>query len=186
MQSKLRAALRESFPDAVAERRSPTCNEIVNVTCHYRDAVIEEVLRCSNTESGAVRRTLCDARVLGHIIPKGVDVFLMGNGPSQFSPAFPIDDSKRTKSYFETKDHVSAWDKEGMQFFNPERWLVKQPNGERIFDQNAGPLLVFGLGEVCVITSLLIPPSQGADIYLTARLHRKEDGEFSMKRFFPN
>lgn len=71
----------------------------------------------------------------------------MGNGLSVFTPAFDIDDSLRTASCLETKDHVGIWNNEGMADFDPERWMVTQPNGTQIFDQNAGPLLTFGLGE---------------------------------------
>jgi cytochrome P450 len=108
--------------------------------------VVEEILRCSITEALAVRTAVVDVQVLGHHIPKGTEVFLMGNGPSIFSPEFHIDDMLRTKSGLESKDKVGTWHHGDMGTFNPDRWLMDQA-GSKIFNRSAGPLLTFGLGE---------------------------------------
>lgn len=148
VQDKLRAQLRACHADAVAERRLPTVHEINKTTVHYRDAVVEEILRCSLTEAATIRTAVVDTEVLGCHIPKGTEVFLMGNGPSVFSPEFEIEDSLRTQSCIESKNKVGSWKHDGMADFNPERWLVyDKAAGERVFDATAGPLLTFGLGE---------------------------------------
>ncbi|EHK21868.1 uncharacterized protein TRIVIDRAFT_53375 [Trichoderma virens Gv29-8] len=148
VQSKLRDELHAHHAEAVAEKRLPTFQEINTTTVHYRDAVIEEILRCSNTEYGGIRTAMVDADVLGYRIPKGTEVFLMGNGPSIFSPEFEIDDSLRTPSGIESKDKIGVWKHKGMAEFDPERWMVEdKATGQKVFDPSAGPLLTFGLGE---------------------------------------
>jgi cytochrome P450 len=125
----------------------PTYDEITNTQIHYRDAVIEEIFRCSQTEASAVRTAVVDTEILGHFIPKGTEVFLMGNGPSFLSPEFEIKDSLRTKLGLDSKGKVGAWKHENMASFNPDRWMVQGPSGKSVFDAAAGPMLTFGLGE---------------------------------------
>lgn len=69
----------------------------------------------------------------------------MGNGPSVFSPAFPITDSLRSASGRGAKNRVGAWNADDITEFKPERWLVEE-DGKKVFDAAAGPLLAFGLG----------------------------------------
>jgi cytochrome P450 len=125
----------------------PTFDEISKTQIHYRDAVIEEIFRCSQTEASAVRTAVVNTEILGHFIPKGTEVFLMGNGPSFFSPEFEIQDSMRTKLCLESKDKVGVWKHDNMVSFNPDRWMVEEPSGKLVFDAAAGPMLTFGLGE---------------------------------------
>lgn len=148
VQNKLRKELQTCHSDAAAENRLPTFQEINKTPVHYRDALIEEILRCSLTEAATIRTALVDAEVLGCRIPKGTEVFLMGNGPSVFSPEFAIDDSLRTQSCIESKDKIGVWKHKAMAEFDPERWMVDDPaTGQKVFNQAAGPLLTFGLGE---------------------------------------
>lgn len=148
IQANLRAELRASHADAAAEKRLPTVEEINNTAVHYRDAVVEEILRCSLTEAANIRTAVVDTEVLGCHIPKGTEVFLMGNGPSVFSPEFDINDSLRTQSCIESKNKVGVWKHEGMTEFDPERWMVvDKATGQKVFNATAGPLLTFGLGE---------------------------------------
>lgn len=108
--------------------------------CAYLDACIEELLRCSLTEPGSIRTALTDVIILGHRIPKGTDIFLLGNGPGFFSPAFFVDEKSRSPS---SRTHpVGEWDPTTMHRFDPTRWLTS--TGE--FDGQAGPNMVFGLG----------------------------------------
>lgn len=148
VQAKLRSALRSAHPVAVAENRKPTAQEIAKTSIPYRDAVQEECLRCSLTEPSVVRKATVDTDILGCRIPKGTDVFFMGNGPSIFSPAFHIDDSLRSQGALAAKERIGSWDPEDMAMFNPERWLVEPSEGgeEKEFSAAAGPLLTFGLG----------------------------------------
>jgi len=83
-QQKLRTHLRASFPAAAAEKRAPTADEITKTHIPYLDASLEEIARTALTASGVIRIALTDTTVLGHAIPKGTDVFLMGNGPDFF------------------------------------------------------------------------------------------------------
>ncbi|KAL4964198.1 cytochrome P450 monooxygenase [Aspergillus stella-maris] len=149
VQEKFRSELRAAHMDAVTERRLPSAQEITGTAIHYRDAVVEEIIRCSLTESAVIRTTLTDVQVLGHWIPKGTEVFFMGNGPSIFTPAFAIDDSLRTPSCLAAKETIRSWDPKDMAQFMPERWLVRddEQDGKMVFDPSAGPMLTFGLGE---------------------------------------
>ncbi|UKZ80171.1 hypothetical protein TrVFT333_007928 [Trichoderma virens FT-333] len=154
VQNKLRSDIRAAHATATNQKRLPTCQEIVYTTVHYRDAVIEEIIRCSHTESALIRTALVDLQLLGHHIPKGTDVFFMGNGPSVSYPAFDIEDSLRSQTYHaaaaKENEKIGRWDPEDMGLFQPERWLVtttQEEDGGKIFNSTAGPLLTFGLGE---------------------------------------
>ncbi|CZT01291.1 hypothetical protein WAI453_006830 [Rhynchosporium graminicola] len=146
VQTKLRAELFAGHANARSENRRPTTAEITKSTIHYLNAVQEEIIRCSITVPAVVRTATVDTEILGKRIPKGTDVFFMGNGPSIFSPAFPIDDSLRSQSALSAKDRVGSWDPTDMSQFNPERWLVDDGNGGKEFNASAGPLLTFGMG----------------------------------------
>ncbi|KAI8163204.1 Cytochrome P450 monooxygenase [Colletotrichum sp. SAR 10_70] len=138
-QTKLRDALRAGFADAAAEGRSPSIKEITSTKIHYLDATMEEILRCGGAAPLIDREAICDTELLGHHIPKGTVVMMLGKGPSMMKPAIPVDDSKRSKSSLAAKARV--WDDDDVDQFKPDRWLV---DGE--FDQQAGPQLAFGLG----------------------------------------
>jgi hypothetical protein len=88
---------------------------------------------------------MVDTEILGHHIPRGTNVFLMGNGPSILSPAFPIDESLRSASARGAKDRVGTWNVDDIAEFKPDRWLVEE-DGRKVFNAAAGPLLTFGLG----------------------------------------
>lgn len=59
------------------------------------------------------------------------------------SPAFEIDEKRRSVDASKPDRPVRAWDPDGMAVFQPERWLVGQDGA---FDPLAGPQLAFGLG----------------------------------------
>lgn len=77
VQRKLRAALQEAFGRAKDTASDPSVDEIVRSTIPYLDATIEEVHRCGGTVSSNIRTTKEDAEVLGYVIPKGTDVFMV-------------------------------------------------------------------------------------------------------------
>lgn len=140
-QQKLRSELYVAYPKAVKEKRFPSYEEMKHAKIHYLDAFVEESLRLHTTT--VTREAQCDTIVLGHQIPTGTIIFLNSNGPGFYSPALPVDDSKRSP----TAKKVGAWDEsKDLKAFEPERWLVQQENGELEFDANAGPQLIFGLG----------------------------------------
>ncbi|KAH7400604.1 cytochrome P450 [Phaeosphaeria sp. MPI-PUGE-AT-0046c] len=148
IQSKLRSEFRAVFAAAHAEGRVPTANEIVTCQSAYLDAFVEEVNRWSCTASVSSRTALKDAVILGHVIPKGTTLYLMGSGHSVVRPAFDIPDNLRSEQYHKAGGgKVGTWDPNGIELFRPERWLVhdKQTNTE-VYDAFAGPHLAFGGG----------------------------------------
>lgn len=146
VQRKLRSAVRDAFPNAVAEKRPPSAQEITKAVIPYLDATQEELLRHSLTEVGSIRRALTDVQVLGQHIPEGIDVWFLGNGPSFFQPAFDIPASLRSPSALAAKSKIGAWDPKDIAKFKPERWLVTDDDGGIKFNPSAGPMLIFSLG----------------------------------------
>lgn len=115
------------------------------------------------------RTATTDAWVLGHVVPRGSRVLLMGNGHGIHMPAFEIERGRRSKSYRDAGEakSVGEWAVEGMREFRPERWLkymstssdndsdggsgsdaAAEGKGEKkeVFDPMAGPHLLFGGG----------------------------------------
>jgi cytochrome P450 len=146
VQEKLCNAVRQGFPDAAAEYRWPTAQEITKVHIPYLDATQEEIIRKSMTATGVTRNATVDTVILGHNIPKGADVFLMGNGPDYvLPPVGNILEELRSESCRTAKGRIGSWDPEDCHLFKPERWLTIE-DGEEVFNATAGPLLTFGLG----------------------------------------
>lgn len=151
-QGRLRADLRAALPDAAREGRRPTYDELTHAHIPYLDAVVNEVLRKANTIDFVVRVALRDTVVLGHRVPKGTDVFFMGNGAGYVAPALPVDDTSRSPgarraTESNAKGLTGDWDDADVAAFRPERWLRADPDtGVETFDPMAGPTLAFGLG----------------------------------------
>ncbi|PLN83395.1 cytochrome P450 [Aspergillus taichungensis] len=148
VQAKLRAALHANFTTALRENRRPTADEIAKAHIPYLDATQEEIIRKSNTGSAISRTATTDTVLLGHHIPKGTTVFLMGNGPDFHAPPVgSIAESARSESCQKAKGRVGVWDAADSHLFKPERWLtVDAETGREVFDSTAGPFLTFGLG----------------------------------------
>ncbi|USW50173.1 Putative cytochrome P450 [Septoria linicola] len=147
VQRKLRQSLRAVHGEAVRSGRMPQAEEITRETCHYLDAFIDEVLRHSAVVPLNIRVATTDVPLLGHVVPKGVDVFMLANGPSMTSPAFPIDELKRTTTSRELAADADRWcERSDMGEFVPERWLVVDEKGQESFDNRAAPLQSFGAG----------------------------------------
>ncbi|KAK0629552.1 cytochrome P450 [Bombardia bombarda] len=149
VQERLRAALRDAFPEATQEKRAPTYQELAHAHIPYLDAVIEEVLRHANTIAFVVREALQDTTVLGCHIPKGTDVFLMANGAGYIEPNITVDDEKRSAGARQSSGKAlsGTWSDKDINVFRPERWLAVDPeSGRESFDPLAGPTLAFGLG----------------------------------------
>lgn len=149
-QTKLRKALQDAFPQALAERRLLTNGEIHDTNIPYLDAAIEELLRCSPTLPFTSRTAVRDTVVLGHAIPKGTVVFLFGvHMHGVHLPPYAIDESRRAESARNAKIQgktTGAWDEDDMGQFKPERWLKDDKDVGQRFDSMAGPSLGFGLG----------------------------------------
>lgn len=145
-QSRLRRSLRDVFSTATEKARKPTVQEITKVRIAYLEAVMEETFRMAVTIPSHVRTATEDAVVLGHVIPKGTDIFLSINGPGFTSPGFEIDETKRSESYSSIKDGSNQWELKDMNLFRPERWLVTDDNGNESVDHAAAPQMLFSLG----------------------------------------
>jgi cytochrome P450 len=147
VQTKLRAELHSVFAAARAENRVPSAHEICTVHSDYLDACIEELLRCAQTANIITRTSTQDAVVLGHLIPKGTRIAMCGNGGGVLKPTFNISDSNRSGQYRKADGgKTGTWEPSTMTQFDPERWLVPDATGKKVFDASAGPTIVFGAG----------------------------------------
>ncbi|KAJ5318340.1 hypothetical protein N7476_004760 [Penicillium atrosanguineum] len=155
-QSRLRRALFEAYSCAVAEKRAPTVEEIMQTSIPLLDATIEEILRCGGTVPIGDREATTDTMLLGHRIPKGTLVFFLHNSHSILSPALEVDESRRSSRVLQAKDRgqMRSWNDEDIHQFDPRRWLVPENKNEEggchgsglVFDPQAGPSIPFGLG----------------------------------------
>ncbi len=151
-QNQLRNALHAAFPDARADGRVPTIQEITSKQVPWLEATIEESLRCSATAPTIDRMALCDTQILGYHIPKGTVVSQPCSGPSITAPAFDIDEALRSPTSLSARRQEGLvppnWEREGISLWRPERWLVPsgKGDGQLEFNPNAGPQVAFGLG----------------------------------------
>ncbi|CRG88185.1 Licodione synthase [Talaromyces islandicus] len=145
-QSRLRMSLRDSFSTASEKARKPTVREITKARIPYLEAFLEETFRMAVTIPSHVRTATEDVVVLGHVIPKGTDVFLSINGPGFTSPGFDIDEKKRSESCASLRDGSEQWELKDMNLFRPERWLVTDQNGNESVNHSAAPQMLFSLG----------------------------------------
>lgn len=144
-QASLRTALYAAIPDAIADKRSPTFDELRRAKVPYLEAVIEEMLRL--TPFSMTREASTDTEILGHKIPQGCQVFMVNGGPGYLSPSLPVDDTKRSPTSQLARGRASWDESKNLKLFDPERWLVPKPDGSGFdFDGAAGPQLGFGMG----------------------------------------
>ncbi|KAK7754519.1 hypothetical protein SLS62_003539 [Diatrype stigma] len=150
-QRTLREHLHTAHAAALAERRSPTTEEILRASpIPYLDAFIEEVLRLNTTAAGVIKEATQDLTLLGHHIPKGTQLIVPLWGASIDSPAYPIPESLRSKSCREHAGDVPA-DWTGSLYpaaeFHPERWLREdEDSGRVVYDPKSGPHMTFSAG----------------------------------------
>lgn len=138
--------MRDSLSAATEKNRKPTVQEITSTRIPYLEAVLEEIFRMAVTIPSHVRIATEDSVVLGHVIPKGTDVFLSINGPGFTSPGFEIDEKKRSESCSSIRDSDIQWELKDMKLFRPERWLVTDEKGNESVDHSAAPQMLFSLG----------------------------------------
>lgn len=150
VQTRLRNALyTTAYPSFAAEDKLPTAEAISARSVPYLDAVMEEILRLSMISIGAQRVTTREVTLLGHRIPKDVDVYVLNVGAGYVSSNAvneTISEDARSVSSREHKDQVPAWNDADIGEFRPERWLKRNDKGDDVFDPNAGPTLQFGGG----------------------------------------
>ncbi|KAL7625212.1 hypothetical protein AAE478_004427 [Parahypoxylon ruwenzoriense] len=143
-QKRLRTELQRALPQA--STRYPTIQEIASLRVPYLDATLEEIFRTALTASGHVRTTTEDTTLLGYAVPKDTNIFLAINGPAFTSRPFPIKEELRSKTSQRAKGEARDWDFTGIREFRPERWLVKDENGNEVIDLSAAPQMLFSLG----------------------------------------
>jgi hypothetical protein len=146
IQSRLRSALRSALQTAHNEKRLPTAEEIVKANIPYLDAFVEENHRLGNAIPSTIRRTMRDTVILGHKVPKGIDVFMMSNGPGYKLPAASVDEQKRSPTSRQTKERYGVWDPDNVADFQPERFLKVDQEGNMRFNPYAGPVMAYGAG----------------------------------------
>ncbi|KAI8622988.1 cytochrome P450 [Xylariaceae sp. FL1651] len=147
VQSKLRKALWDIFGN---NGIPPTPEQITTTRIPYLDAVVEEVIRCAQTASSAIRVALRDTQLLGYRIPKGVDVYMLSNGPGYMKPDGvnqSIPEAARSHSSRQNKRRaMPSWAPDDIAAFRPERWIKVSERGIENFNANAGPSMQFGMG----------------------------------------
>lgn len=143
VQHRLRNDLKTAFSAARQESRLPTVQEITKTSIPYLEATMEEILRVASTVPLVDREVVQDTDLLGYHVPKGTQVFFANTGPSILTPAFDIDDSKRSPHARQGK--TRTWADEDIGMFKPERWLAEE-DGSEVFDSQAGPTMPFSLG----------------------------------------
>nr|WGZ60619.1 cytochrome P450 [Fusarium tricinctum] len=149
VQNKLRDKLRDTFSDAALEKRTLAYHELSGANIPYLDAVVDEVLRHSNSIGFVARQAQRDTTVLGRHIPKGTNVWLMANGPGYLEPNISVDDQQRSPgARQESKSALTGlWDDGNIAKFLPERWLeIDSDTGAGKYNSMAGPSLPFGMG----------------------------------------
>ncbi|KAF2176652.1 cytochrome P450 [Zopfia rhizophila CBS 207.26] len=135
LQSKLRFKIRSAH------------TTIITTQTPYLAACIEEIIRCSLTSLAVERVASINTEVLDNRIPKGREVFIMGNRPSSFSALIQVDKKLRSHSYRAAERRIPSWDPEDTSSFKLERWLIRSmEGGKEVFDGAAGAHLTFGLG----------------------------------------
>lgn len=150
VQAKLRDVLyATAYPSAAAENALPTAAAIVATPVPYLDAFVEECLRVGLTNMGTSRTTTREVSLLGHVLPKGVELQLLCTGSGYLEPNAlnnTIPEHARSASSRDHKGQVGAWDDADIGAFKPERWLRRNEQGHEVFDMHAGPTLQFGGG----------------------------------------
>jgi len=163
VQAKLREEVQTVCAGAAQEKRLPTADEVVGLLkkLPYLRAVIEETLRLRQAML-VPRDATRDTELLGCRIPEGTVLILVCQGLDP-STLRSIDG----KPVHAPKQYPGNGSKDP-KMFDPERWLVRQSNGEVEFDGTTYPQLAFGGGiracwgrkladlEMQVVTAMLV------------------------------
>lgn len=148
IQLKLRQLLYESYPDAAAENRSPTLEELLSTSIPYLDGFMHESLRRWPVAPLNDRVAVQETTVLGHVIPKNTTVAFFLGGPSFTSKGYQINESNRTETWKKDKEAgINSVGTDDLDEFKPERWLKDMGGSkEPVLDAQAWPLATFGMG----------------------------------------
>ena len=145
VQSSLRDALHAAFQEDYNNNMIPSGDAIATANLPYMDAFIEEVLRHGSPIGAQVRVVLRDTEILGHRLPKGIDVVTLCRGPGILQPdpfVSRIAEDDRSKTSQSKGKTIPDWNSADIADFKPARWL----KGAH-FDPQAGPSRQFGAGE---------------------------------------
>lgn len=130
----------EIFPGANANNL-PSYQEIASTEHPYVYASIQELMRIALTSPTWTRRTTQDTMVLGHKIPRGIDIFGAISVQSwEDMEDFEIKPEIRSPS--SKPRETGKWERATKGLFQPERWLDENGN----YNAYAGPMLPFGAG----------------------------------------
>lgn len=145
-QTRLREALKASFPSAANSGRVPTASEIQGTDVPYLDATIEEILRLQPiVEVG--RSTVHDAPVLGRVVPKGTIVLTLNQGAGVMYPLYDTNTDSLSSQSPKRWESYGTIDEDNAHIFAPERWLTtSESHGEQEFNPTACYCLAFGAG----------------------------------------
>ncbi|KAM0327017.1 hypothetical protein ACHAQA_006140 [Verticillium albo-atrum] len=155
VQTKLRKTFYQQFPEAKAQGRLPTLEEIAHPKVHmpYLEAYMQETVRHAKPLSLLMRQAQFDTTIFGIPIPKGTNISYTTHGPGYFSAPVPIDEEKRHESGRAAKGKTGDYDLKTIADFVPERWIKTtssivdgQEIQEEAFDPHAAPFLGFGDG----------------------------------------
>ncbi|KAF3349868.1 hypothetical protein VD0004_g6024 [Verticillium dahliae] len=156
VQSKLRQTFYKQWPQAKAEGRLPTLEEMTDPTVYipYLEAFMQESTRHAKALSIMSRQAQVPTTVLGVSIPAGTNVTFTNNGPGYFSAPIKVDEEKRHESSRAAKGKLGGeHDEKTITDFLPERWIKTKASFvdgrevvEETFDANAAPFLGFGDG----------------------------------------
>jgi cytochrome P450 len=122
-QDTLREALYAFFTEAKEHGRQPTIEEITGARVPYLEAMMEEILRCAGAASFVDRQAMADTQLLGYGIPKGTSVTSLVTGASMVTPAFKVDEARRSATSQSSKKdgRDRAWDPSDIASFRPEQ-----------------------------------------------------------------
>ncbi|KAJ5689702.1 cytochrome P450 [Penicillium macrosclerotiorum] len=143
-QASLRAALYAAIPEAIADRRSPTFEELRRAKVPNLEAIIEDMLRL--TPFSMTREATTNTEILGCKIPKDCQVFMVNGGPGYLSLSLPVDEAKRSPTSQASRVRDNWDESKDLKIYDPQRWLVVKDNGSVEFDGAAGPQLGFDMG----------------------------------------
>ncbi|KAI8965514.1 putative cytochrome P450 oxidoreductase [Daldinia sp. FL1419] len=157
-QEKLRKALLDAFP-GWQKGEQPSVKAILYTSIPYLDAYMEESIRAANTSPRLVRTTTTNTQALGFSIPKGTSVIL---NPYIGTKPLDIPEGARSETSRNSKDNLgSYWDPNGMDYFEPERWLEE----DGTFNSRKFPRLAFSAGpRMCY--GMLFPRSTSLALFL--------------------
>ena len=144
----IQSTLRSTLVAAAESSGNKSASLVTNSSIPYLDAFIAEVLRVSSIAPAIVRTTVIDTKILGHVVPKGTNLYLLPDGPGVLRPAVSGHPGMARDASSSSQQFPSSkkWGDANIGEFQPERWLRSSDGATEVFDPQAGPTLAFGYG----------------------------------------